>query len=275
MSIRILPIDPLRSRLSAWLLGALVLATAGALLLPAGALAQRSHLRGQSEVAPGPVGVCTITLVVPAGQAPGGEGVALSGSLSCSGAGEDGEQSVSIYCHAAGTPGFSVCGSATTDAEGAFQVTTEPLTANSTLYASALGARSARARVELAPLVTISGPPSGSDLLIVGHNADASSIATNTVTFTGTVSPGAHTRIALQREREGKPGAWRTIAFGETGPEGEYSITHTFRLAGDATVRVVARGHGHSPSASEPLSFVITRQQHAARAGRSSTQLGG
>jgi hypothetical protein len=105
-----------------------------------------------------------------------------------------------------------------------------------------------------------SAPADGAQLLLPGQGANASALASNTVTITGTVSPAtAGTRVALQRERPN--GKWQRIALGEVSAEGTYSITHTFVLPGSASVRVVARGHGNLDTASETRTYVVARHQ--------------
>jgi hypothetical protein len=82
------------------------------------------------------------------------------------------------------------------------------------------------------------------------------------VTFAGTVSPAtAGMRVVLQRERP--DGHWQRIALAEANAEGAYSITHTFLLPGEASVRVVARGHGNLDTASETRTYLVSRHQRA------------
>jgi hypothetical protein len=270
MPIRIVPIATNRG-LSSLLLGVLALIAGCSLLAPSVAPAahRRALTAGEGESPSVPRGVCSIALTAPSAQVPAGEPLALSGSLSCGNREEASEQAVSLYCRVLGIPGFTLCASATSAPDGSFEIRTlEALKSNELLYASAVGARSPRILVKPTSLVTISGPPSGAQLLIPGHTAAATALATNTITFTGTVTPAAPgTRVVLQRERDGSTGQWRRIALGEVGPEGAYSISHTFLLPGNATVRVVARGHGSLVSASEALTYVISRHQRSVTAG--------
>lgn len=247
MSIRTLPIDNHR-RLSAWLLG--VMLTFGLAVMLGPSPASAAHH-----------GACSITIAGSSTPITAGEGASVSGTLSCASTEESSEQTVSVYCHSAGGWGSSVCATATTASDGSFTTQTEPLQTNSLLFASVQGARSPRIEVKLSSLVSIaSAPADGAQLLLPGQGANASALASNTVTITGTVSPTtAGTRVALQRERPN--GRWQRIALGEVTAEGTYSITHTFVLPGRASVRVVARGHGNLDTASETRTYVIARHQ--------------
>lgn len=254
-----LPIDALEKRPAHRLvpLIALILVT---LLAPSSALAAQQRLGTLQRD-----GACTLALTAGSQKLTAGEGAALSGALSCSTPEEAAEQIVTVYAHSVGTHGFFAGASTTTLADGTFALETEALTANTILYVSAQGARSPRVQIEIAPHVSVEAPPSGTQLLMASHHASAASLpATNTVTFKGTVSGApAGTRVVLQRERPGGAGEWRMVALGEVDGEGHFSITHTFRIPGSTTVRILARAHGFTSGASEPLTYTIERQQRS------------
>lgn len=191
-----------------------------------------------------------------------GESATVDGSLSCPIAADASGQTVTIYQHTADTPGFAVAGSTTTEADGSYRFITEALQTNSTFYATSQGTRSRpRIAVKAVPLVTIDGPPADTPLIVAGHRAGAS--AANTLTLSGTVSPAdAGARVVLQRESAAINENWHRIGLGEVGADGQYSITHKFSIAGDATVRVVVRARGFLPSASEPISYEIAQRQN-------------
>ncbi len=252
MSIRTRPTDPRSRRRAACVLSAGALAIAPGLLLPSAAPA-RQHREGrcqiQIEVAPSPLTA--------------GESATAVGSLTCPTPADASGQTVTIYQRTTGTPGFSAVGTTTTEASGAFRFTTEPLIADSTFYAAAQGARSGRRAVKVTALVTISGPPAAAQLLFAGRRSDASALASNTLTFTGSVSPNAAGgMVVLQRESATVSENWRRIGLGEVGADGEYSISHAFLRAGTATVRVVVHARGLLPVASEPLTYVIAPRQN-------------
>jgi len=249
-----------RSR-PALLLGAVALAVGPGLLAPSAASARR-------EGRAGALGRCALQISVPAGDLTAGEAATVTGSLTCPPSAAAAEQTVTIYQRDAGTPGFGVVGTATTEASGAYQFTTEALETNSVFYARSDGARSGHVAVKLAPLVTISGPPEDSLLTVAGRRGGAgasssSDALSNTVTFAGTVGPDAlGARVVLQRESDTVAETWRRIALAEVGANGEYSITHTFFAPGTTNVRVVVRARGLLAGVSEPLSFQIARRQN-------------
>ncbi len=257
MSTRALPISDLLPELSGRLRIAAVLAGL-ALLAPSSAAAIPAHQRALGLTG------CSLTLIPPSTQLTAGEGLTLTGTLSCPVAEEAAAQTLTLYTHSVGTPGFSAGTSTTTAADGSFQLEGDALAANSVVFVRAQGVRSPHIQIPVAPLVSVDAPSSGTQLLITSHHAGADSIATNTVTFTGTVTPAAPgTKVVLQRERSGTAGTWQRIGLGELDPEGHYSILHTFHIAGDATVRVIVRGHGIAMGASEPRTYVISRAPHS------------
>ena len=104
-------------------------------------------------------------------------------------------------------------------------------------------------------MVTLRGPADGARLFagVAG------------VTFSGSVSPAEPGATAvLQREDAGTGGEWRRIDAVRLGPDGRYSMTHTFLLAGGPVdIRVLARGlRGYAPSASEVRRYEIAQPQN-------------
>jgi len=243
----------------AWLIGVLTLAGGPALLAPAVAPARTLGLRAIERR-----GKCTLEANVAPSQLTAGESATLVGSLECPLAADAGEQTITIYQHLAGTQGFAAVGTTITEADGSFRFTTAALEANSSFYAGAQGAHhSRRETVKVSPLVTISGPPANTQLLIASHRTGVSARASSTATFAGTVSPeDTGALVVLQRESATADEDWREIGFGRVSAEGGYSISHTFSSPGEATVRVVVRAHGLRASASEPLSYEIAPRQN-------------
>ncbi len=228
----------------------------GATALVAGLLAPAAEA--------GRKGSCQIAVEAAPTRVTAGQTATLSGSLSCPSSTETGEQTITIFEHTAGTPGFNEVATATPEAGGAFHYTTEALQTNSVFYARTEGGpRSRPMPVRVAPLVTISGPQAGTQLSIGGQRGAASARSNNTVTFTGTVDPDeAGATVVLQREGVNIEENWQRIATGEVGAEGRYTITHTFGVAGTANVRVVVHPHGLLPGASETLSLQVMRHQN-------------
>jgi hypothetical protein len=238
------------------------LAFAPAALAPASAVAHRQRAAG----------ACQISLSVASARLTAGEPATLIGSLSCPLPGEAAEQAVTIDQHLAGTPGFAVIGTATTEAEGAFQLTTAALEVNSVFYASWQRVRSGRETVKLAPAVTIVGPAAATQLPHAARRASANPQET-TVTFAGTVGAvPAGTPVTLQRESATAGEDWRRIGAGEVQADGSYSIPHSFAVAGPATVRVVVHARGQLAAASEPLTYEVAQRQNPRLTIESSTR---
>jgi hypothetical protein len=230
------------------------LAIAPLLLAPASATARR-----QRDAA----GACELSLSVASAQLTAGESATLIGTLSCPVASEAAEQAIAIDQRVAGTPGFSIIGTATTEANGAFQLSTAALEANSVFYASVQGLRSDRLAVKVAPAVTIGGPPPSTQLPRAARHASLGGEEDDTVTFAGDVGPvPAGTRVILQRESASGGEDWRRIGVGEVQLDGSYAIPHTFSIAGTATVRVVVHTRGMLAAASEPLSYEVAPRQN-------------
>jgi hypothetical protein len=224
------------------------------LFVPATATARRQRLAASA---------CEVRLSVASERLTAGEPATLIGSLSCPLASEAAEQPVSIDQHLAGTAGFSVIGTATTEANGAFQFSSPDLEANSTFYANWQGIRSDRRRIKVSPAVTIDGPSPSTQLPDAARRAGLSSDASSTVTFTGNVdSVPAGTPVILQRESATAEEDWRRIGVGEVQADGSYSITHAFGVSGPATVRVVVHARGLLAAASEPISYEVAQRQN-------------
>jgi hypothetical protein len=186
-----------------------------------------------------------------------GESVQLFGALSCPPAGSSAaSQSVTVYERTAGTPGFAIVGTATTGPGGSFAFTPPAVTADSFFYVRAAGARSGNRSIKVAPQVTLGGPAEFSQL----HTG-----ARNRVTFTGTVTPAdAGAVVALQRENATSFEEWRLIQLGVVGPNGTFTLTHTFGAPGAAELRVVVRPHGkfNARGVSNTLSYEISQAQN-------------
>jgi hypothetical protein len=197
-----------------------------------------------------------------------GETSTVVGSLTCGVSGAS-EQSVAIYQHTAGTRGYGLAGTATSEASGAFRFTSGPLEADSSFYASSGGARSQRAAVRVAPLVTIGALPMTTQVPSASARRRARASVSTAVTFTGTVTPAQPgARVVLQGERVAGSGHWRRLGVGEVGADGSYSITYAFASAGAVNVRAVVHARGFAASASEPISYDVAGAQEVRGARR-------
>ncbi len=206
-----------------------------------------------------PVGSdCQVSINVTPRQLTAGEPVAISGQLTCGGGASVAGQTVALFQHAPSGRGYTQVQSATTESSGlyAFPAITGADT-ESAWFVRCDGARSLAEQVRVAARVTLSGPPPGTQLLTGTANA---------VTFTGTVDPtDAGYTVILQRQDTATGGVWNPIGpVGQVGPEGAFSIVHTFHAPGPASIRVVVVNRSdvnphNSPSPSNVLEYEITR----------------
>jgi hypothetical protein len=216
-------------------------------LAPATALAHKH---------PSPIGRCRINIEnISPDPITAGEATEISGRLTCGRATAAG-QTVQLYAHVAGTAGFVPVQSTTTETSGAYKLSTAPENANVSFYVRSLGARSGRRRLRVAAQVTLTGPPEGTQIETGAPNKE---------TFSGTVTPGTDVgaRVILQRQNAVSGEEWHRIGVGQVMAGGTYSITHIFRVPGDASIRVLVRSDGlNIPSASTPLDYEISQAQN-------------
>jgi hypothetical protein len=209
---------------------------------------------------PSPLGRCRINIksIAPR-QITAGESTEISGRLVCRPHANAGGQPVKLYAHAAGTAGFVPVQSTATEADGSYKFSTAAENANTSFYVRSHGAQSGHRRLRVAALLTLTGPPEGTQI---------ETGVPNKQTFSGTVTPAdVGARVILQRQNAITGNEWhrigigRVLAGGSTG--GEYTITHTFRVPGDASIRVLVRSDGlNIPSPSTPLEYEISQAQN-------------
>lgn len=210
---------------------------------------------------PNPTGRCRVQMFVAPRLINAGEPVTVFGDLICRGHASAANRVVRLFHHLRGEPGFSFVQSTTTDAQGfyQFQNVDAPIETTRIFYVRSHGAQSAVRRVRVAPAVTLSGPPEGTQILTGVANA---------VTFTGTVSPAAAeagARVVLQRQNAVTGSEWRRIDSTRVAPDGTFSITHRFIVPGDASLRVIVRNRGHDVTGeSNVLSYEISQAQNSA-----------
>jgi hypothetical protein len=205
-----------------------------------------------------PGGHCRISIEVAPHEIAAGDPVVVFGRLRCAAGGEGG-QTVQLYHHLIGLPGFNYVQSTTTDAQGFYEFARADgvVETNRAWFVRAHGAQSASKRIRVAAQVSLSGPPEGSQLL--------TGIA-NRIIFTGTVNPAdVGARVILQRQNAVTGNEWRRIDLGVVQPEGGFTIVHTFRFPGDANIRVLVRSQDRNiPSTSSPLTYEISQAQNPA-----------
>jgi hypothetical protein len=228
---------------------ALLAATSLLALAPAAASAHRH---------PGPrLGRCRVNIEsVSPKEISAGESATVKGLLHCGRNRDAGGQAVELYAHVAGTAGFVPVGSTTTEADGAYSLTTPAENSNTSFYVRSDGAQSGNRRLRVEVQVTLTGPPEGTQIETGAPNEE---------TFSGTVTPTTDVgaRVILQRQNAVSGEEWHRIGVGQVETGGVYTIKHTFRVPGDASIRVLVRSDGlNVPTASTPLDYEISQAQN-------------
>jgi hypothetical protein len=205
---------------------------------------------------PSPLGRCRINVSVDPVLIEAGDTTVVSGRLACSHNLHPAGAQVTLYAHVTGTAGFVPVATTTTEATtGAYKFTTGAESTNTSFYVRSLGAQSAQKRLRVAAQVTLSGPAEGS-VIETG--------APHQVTFTGTVNPAnVGARVILQRENATTGDEWHRIGYGSVEEGGKYTINHTFRVPGDASIRVLVRSDRLDiPSPSTEIEYEISQAQN-------------
>jgi hypothetical protein len=228
------------------LVPAIVAAASLLALAPAGASAHKHS---------NPSGRCSVNLNVAPRQITAGDAVVAFGRLHCTSPANAAGQTVQLFEHAHGTPGYTLAQSTSTDARGFYELTQAGVQSDSSFYVRSHRAQSGRRHVRVAAQVTLGGPPEGTQLLTGRPNK---------VTFTGTVSPAdVGALVILQRQNALTGNEWRRIDRGTVEPNGTFSIVHRFVVPGDANLRVIVRSHGvNIPSPSNVLTYEISQAQN-------------
>jgi hypothetical protein len=229
-------------------LGPATIAAASLLALAPAAASAHKH--------PSPLGRCRINISLSPRQVTAGESTEISGRLACNRQANAGGQVVTLYAHAAGTAGYVPVQSTTTETNRAYKFSTAAEDTNTSFYVRSHGAQSGRRRLRVAAQVTLSGPPEGTQIETGAPNRE---------TFSGTVTPASDVgaRVILQRQNAVTGDEWHRIGIGQVQAGGTYSITHIFRVPGDASIRVLVLSDGlNIPSPSTPLEYEISQAQN-------------
>ncbi|HEY2282601.1 MAG TPA: hypothetical protein VGH60_03520 [Solirubrobacteraceae bacterium] len=229
------------------LVPAIVAAASLLALAPAGASAHKHS---------NPSGRCNVNLNVAPGQITAGDAVLAFGRLRCTSPASAAGQTVQLFEHAHGTPGYALAQSTTTDARGFYEMTQAGVQSDSSFYVRSHRAQSGHRHVRVAAQVTLGGPPEGTQLLTGPPNK---------VTFTGTVNPAdVGALVVLQRQNALTGNEWRRIDRGTVGPGGAFTIVHRFVVPGDANLRVIVRSNGvNITSPSNVLTYEISQAQNS------------
>ncbi|HEX4436283.1 MAG TPA: hypothetical protein VH061_05750 [Solirubrobacteraceae bacterium] len=240
------------------LTSAVMAAAAVLALATAGSAAARKphHIAARHGVH---AGVCRVSLNVAPRLVTTGESALAYGQGTCA-AGTNAGQTVTLYERAAGSPGFSVVGTTTTDEHGFYQLATGALTSNTSFYTAIGTSRSHERSVRVVAVVSLTGPPETKTLFAGIHTGRR-----NAVTFSGTVSPDdAGATVVLQRENAIRGNEWHRISRPVlVDTSGNFSVTHAFVVPGASSIRVLVRSnHRNIASPSNVLSYAISQSEN-------------
>jgi hypothetical protein len=229
-------------------LALLALTAAGASARPAGH--NKTALAGSS---------CRVTISLTEHVITAGETVSVIGRPHCPGGASTAALPAAVYQHEDMTsPALKLIGSPTSSP---FDLSSGPISFDSSFYAVVNGARSATRKVRVAPQVVLNAPtsfPDGAQLLTGRRNQ---------VRFTGTVNPATSADngagVFLEREEATSNEEWHAIQ-GSTVREGAFSFLHTFVVPGAANLRVTVRPHGPfgARGISNALSYEISQPEN-------------
>jgi len=169
-----------------------------------------------------------LTIAVTPNPILAGEGVLIYGQLNTK---PVGGQTIVLYHHVAGTPGYTVIGKTTTSATGLYEFTRAEsvVVSNRSWYATAPGAKAVHSRTvheRVAALVSLA--------------ASATTGETDQpVVFSGNVSPNHAGEAVVLQQQVGTGGTgWKTLASAVIGPASNYTIPYRFRIPGAHDLRV-------------------------------------
>lgn len=239
--------------MTAGLTSAVLLAT----LAPASAFARRHQLFPKQ---------CRISMQVAPHHITAGEPIVIFGRLRCFHGGQGG-QTVRLFHRLPGQQAFTFVQSASTDSGGYYEFSRADgvVETNRDFLVRSDRARSRTQRVRVAAQVTLAGPPEGTQLFTGKGNA---------VTFAGTAKPAdVGARLVLERQDAENGQGWHRIDTGVVGAGGAFSITHTFVVPGDASIRVLLSNSGQRNvrSASNVLAYEISQAENSALTIEAST----
>jgi hypothetical protein len=239
------------------LMAAVMAAAALLALAGAGAASARNHrpLNRRHGVQGA---ICQVSLSVAPRVITAGETTLATGQLTCPG-GTAAGQTITVYDRQAGSPGYAVAGTAVTDPQGFYQLTTPALNNNTVFYAAGGGGVSRHRNVKVAAQVTLEGPAESKQLLEGLRTGRR-----NAVTFKGTVSPDDQgAEVILQRQNAVRGNEWHRIGHTVINGEGGFALTHIFRAPGDSSIRVLVRSNKRNvASPSNELDYVISQAQN-------------
>ena len=209
---------------------------------------------------------CSLTIETSAARITAGETVSVFGKVSCPTGTNAGDRQVTIEQSPldGAARSFLALGKAQSETDGSYQLPPQALQAN-TIFRARLGRHGAHTSVRVAPAVTLSATggessPTATPASAGGHAHPA---RRDKATFSGTATPAADgARVALQVAYAADGEQWRTIAFGQV-QEGRFSISHAFKIPGEAKVRAIVHPRGgNAPGVSEAVAYTVPAPQN-------------
>jgi hypothetical protein len=179
-----------------------------------------------------------------------GEGVLIYGRLSTK---PVSAQTIMLYHHVAGTPGYTLVGRTTTDTAGFYEFTRAEsvVVSNRSWYVKAAGAKGAHSRIvheRVAALVSLAASMS------TGETGQP-------IVFSGDVTPNhAGDEVVLQKQVGTGAGGWKTLESAPLGPGSSYAIPYRFRIPGAYDLRVRLLGDARNTTAVSDATTVTIQQ---------------
>lgn len=179
----------------------------------------------------------------------GGEGVLIYGRLQGP---SPGGQTIRLYRHLGGRPGYSPVGTTTTFPNGFYEFTRAAGVVYTNRDWFVRGPNGSFSRVvheHVAALISL--------------NASASSTVTGKrVLFTGHVTPGHSFQRVLLQQQVGSSDDWRTLRSALLGPGSNYAVAYSWRTPGERDIRVLFPGDARNiRSASDAVQLTVQQKQ--------------
>ena len=181
-----------------------------------------------------------------------GEGVLIYGYLHVA---PVGGQTIVLYHHLAGIPGYTRVGRTTTDSRGFYEFTRaeEVVMTNRSWFVREAGIRQIHSRTvfeRVSALVSVAASTTTAD-------------TGQPVTCTGSVTPShAFERVVLQEQTAS--GDWRDLRGGRLDGGSNYSIVYRWRFPGDHTVRVLVPSDIRNIAGASDQATVTVQQKQVA-----------
>lgn len=188
-----------------------------------------------------------LTIAVTPNPILAGEGVLIYGQLHTK---PVGGQTITLYDHVAGRPGFTPVGKTTTDASGFYEFARAEsvVVSNRSWYVRVAGAKGVHSRTvheRVAALVSLAASAS------TGETGKP-------IVFSGSVLPN-HAGEAVQLQKQVGAG-WKTLKSAILGPASRYTIRYAFRLPGAYDLRVQVPSDSRNIAALSDTASVVVQQ---------------